>query len=108
MTVRSRNRVRISGRPGALVVVLAHGFGRDQNMWRLVVPALEEGDLRCLAVTTQAAADDCQHCGAGGDLVPVQYELAVWHGKMPWTAMPLPLGPDSVIVALSMSLLLGS
>lgn len=29
---------------------------------------------------------------AGGDLVPVQYELAVWHGKMPWTAMPLPLG----------------
>jgi sigma-B regulation protein RsbQ len=41
MNVRSRNRVRISGRPGAPVVVLAHGFGCDQNMWRLVVPALE-------------------------------------------------------------------
>jgi hypothetical protein len=31
MNVRSRNRVRISGRPGAPVVVLAHGFGCDQN-----------------------------------------------------------------------------
>jgi D-alanine-D-alanine ligase-like ATP-grasp enzyme len=41
MNVRSRNPVRISGRPGAPVVVLAHGFGCDQNMWRLVVPALE-------------------------------------------------------------------
>jgi pimeloyl-ACP methyl ester carboxylesterase len=34
MNVRLRNRVRISGRPGAPVVVLAHGFGCDQNMWR--------------------------------------------------------------------------
>lgn len=43
MNVRDRNRVRISGRPGAPVVVLAHGFGCDEheNMWRLVVPALE-------------------------------------------------------------------
>ncbi|MDJ0380397.1 alpha/beta hydrolase [Streptomyces sp. G-G2] len=41
MDVRSRNRVRVSGRPGGPVVVLAHGFGCDQNMWRLVVPALE-------------------------------------------------------------------
>jgi len=41
MNVRSRNRVRISGRPGAPVVALAHGFGCDQNMWCLVVPAPE-------------------------------------------------------------------
>ncbi|WP_331769876.1 alpha/beta hydrolase (plasmid) [Embleya sp. NBC_00888] len=41
MNVRSRNRVRVSGRAGAPVVMLAHGFGCDQNMWRLVVPALE-------------------------------------------------------------------
>lgn len=41
MDVRGRNRVRVSGRPGAPVVMLAHGFGCDQNMWRLVVPALE-------------------------------------------------------------------
>ncbi|MFG2596188.1 alpha/beta fold hydrolase [Streptomyces sp. NPDC048462] len=41
MSVRRRNRVRVSGRAGAPVVVLAHGFGCDQNMWRLVAPTLE-------------------------------------------------------------------
>ncbi|MFF3613147.1 alpha/beta fold hydrolase [Streptomyces sp. NPDC002580] len=41
MSVRNRNRVKISGRSGGPVVMLAHGFGCDQNMWRLVVPALE-------------------------------------------------------------------
>ncbi len=38
----SRNRVAVSGRTGAPVVVLAHGFGCDQGLWRLVVPLLEE------------------------------------------------------------------
>lgn len=41
MDVRSRNRVKVSGRRGGPVVVLAHGFGCDQNMWRPVLPALE-------------------------------------------------------------------
>ncbi|GAA3293313.1 alpha/beta hydrolase [Dactylosporangium vinaceum] len=41
MDVRSRNHVTVLGRPGAPVVMLAHGFGCDQNMWRLVVPLLE-------------------------------------------------------------------
>ncbi|GGJ79384.1 hydrolase [Streptomyces camponoticapitis] len=41
MTVRSRNHVTVTGRPGGPVVMLAHGFGCDQNMWRLVVPLLE-------------------------------------------------------------------
>lgn len=41
MDVRSRNHVRVTGRAGGPVVVLAHGFGCDQNMWRLVLPALE-------------------------------------------------------------------
>ncbi|MFD8425009.1 alpha/beta fold hydrolase [Streptomyces sp. NPDC059466] len=40
MDVRSRNHVTVTGRPDAPVVVLAHGFGCDQNMWRLVVPLL--------------------------------------------------------------------
>ena len=31
----------VTGRPGGPVVMLAHGFGCDQNMWRLVVPTLE-------------------------------------------------------------------
>ncbi|MGW1727823.1 alpha/beta fold hydrolase [Streptomyces sp. NPDC002306] len=41
MSVRGRNRVSVSGRAGGPVVMLAHGFGCDQNLWRLVVPALE-------------------------------------------------------------------
>ena len=41
MDVRSRNKVSLSGRAGAPVVMLAHGFGCDQNMWRLVAPTLE-------------------------------------------------------------------
>lgn len=41
MDVRSRNHVRVSGRAGGPVVMLAHGFGCDQNMWRLVMPELE-------------------------------------------------------------------
>ncbi|MER6200444.1 alpha/beta hydrolase [Streptomyces sp. NPDC001586] len=41
MDVRSRNHVAVTGRAGGPVVVLAHGFGCDQNMWRLVVPILE-------------------------------------------------------------------
>ncbi|MFE5405611.1 alpha/beta fold hydrolase [Streptomyces sp. NPDC056580] len=41
MDARSRNHVRVTGRAGAPVVMLAHGFGCDQNLWRLVVPALE-------------------------------------------------------------------
>ena len=38
--VRRRNNVRIVGR-GEQTMMLAHGFGCDQNMWRLVVPAFE-------------------------------------------------------------------
>ncbi|MFG2617282.1 alpha/beta fold hydrolase [Streptomyces sp. NPDC048507] len=41
MDVRSRNHVRVTGRTGGPVLVLAHGFGCDQNLWRAVLPALE-------------------------------------------------------------------
>ncbi|MDX2389084.1 alpha/beta hydrolase [Streptomyces sp. DK15] len=41
MSVRSRNHVRVSGRAGGSVLVLAHGFGCDQNMWHAVLPDLE-------------------------------------------------------------------
>ncbi len=32
----------VTGRHGAPVMMLAHGFGCDQNLWRLAVPALAE------------------------------------------------------------------
>lgn len=42
MDILRRNNVKVSGSPGSPVVMLAHGFGCDQNMWGLVAPALAE------------------------------------------------------------------
>ncbi|PJE97576.1 alpha/beta hydrolase [Streptomyces carminius] len=42
MDVRTRNNVTVTGRADGPVLVLAHGFGCDQNLWRLVAPALAE------------------------------------------------------------------
>lgn len=36
-----RNNVKVSGR-GETPMIFAHGFGCDQNMWRLVAPAFED------------------------------------------------------------------
>jgi sigma-B regulation protein RsbQ len=40
MDVRTRNNVVFTGRDDGPVVMLAHGFGCDQNMWRKVTPEL--------------------------------------------------------------------
>ena len=40
--VGGRNNVLITGREDGPVVMLANGFGCDQNMWRLVVPGLAD------------------------------------------------------------------
>jgi len=40
MSVKSRNNVRVSG-SGPATMMFAHGFGCDQNMWRLVAPSYE-------------------------------------------------------------------
>ncbi|MDG9718037.1 alpha/beta hydrolase [Streptomyces sp. DH24] len=40
MDIHRRNNVTVTGPDDGPVVVLAHGFGCDQNMWRLIVPAL--------------------------------------------------------------------
>ncbi|MGW6834850.1 alpha/beta fold hydrolase [Streptomyces sp. NPDC054949] len=42
MDIRRRNNVTVTGRVDGPVLLLAHGFGCDQNMWRLVAPALAE------------------------------------------------------------------
>ncbi|GGX92114.1 hypothetical protein GCM10010358_52470 [Streptomyces minutiscleroticus] len=50
MDIRRRNNVTVvgpvtgpdGGAAAGPAVVLAHGFGCDQNMWRLVVPAPAE------------------------------------------------------------------
>lgn len=40
MSVLERNNVREAG-DGSRIMVFAHGFGCDQNMWRFVAPAFE-------------------------------------------------------------------
>ncbi|MFJ9150458.1 alpha/beta fold hydrolase [Streptomyces sp. NPDC102270] len=42
MDIVSRNHVTVTGNAQGPTVVLAHGFGCDQNMWRLTVPALAD------------------------------------------------------------------
>ncbi|MEW2289516.1 alpha/beta hydrolase [Streptomyces sp. NPDC047841] len=42
MDIARRNNVTVTGNPHGRAVVLAHGFGCDQNMWRLTLPALVE------------------------------------------------------------------
>src|ERR671920_2610827 len=39
--ILQRNNVRVLGR-GTKPMLFAHGFGCDQNMWRLVTPAFED------------------------------------------------------------------
>jgi sigma-B regulation protein RsbQ len=60
--VRSRNNVVVTGRPDGRPVLLAHGFGCDQNMWRLVVPRLAR-DFRVVLF---------DHVGAG------RSDLSAW------------------------------
>ncbi|GAA3434035.1 alpha/beta fold hydrolase [Kutzneria kofuensis] len=62
MDVRGRHNVVITGNQDGPVVVLAHGFGCDQNLWRLVVPALGR-DHRVVVF---------DHVGAG------RSDLAAW------------------------------
>lgn len=42
MDILRRNNVTVTGSADGLTVLLAHGFGCDQNMWRLVLPSLTE------------------------------------------------------------------
>lgn len=67
MNVLKRNNVVTKGK-GSQVMMFAHGFGCDQNMWRFVVPAFEENYKIVLF----------DHVGAGGSdlsaFIPDKYE----------------------------------
>lgn len=41
MDIQKRNNVRVSG-SGDVTMMFAHGFGCDQNMWRLMAPAFDQ------------------------------------------------------------------
>lgn len=63
MDVRVKNNVRVTGVPDGPTVVLAHGFGCDQHLWR--------GVTALLASTCRVVLFD--HVGAGGS------DLAAWN-----------------------------
>jgi sigma-B regulation protein RsbQ len=42
MRAIARNNVHLSGKPDGRPIVFAHGFGCDQQMWRLVAPAFAD------------------------------------------------------------------
>jgi sigma-B regulation protein RsbQ len=56
MDILARNNVHVAGLRDGPVMILAHGFGCDQNMWRHVVPAFA-GTYRIVLF---------DHVGAGG------------------------------------------
>jgi len=56
VTANQRNNVRVWGPEGAQPMMFAHGFGCDQNMWRLITPAFAN-DYRIVLF---------DHVGAGG------------------------------------------
>ena len=65
MDVVARNNVVVTGPEHGPVVMLAHGFGCDQNLWRLVAPRLAE-DYRVVLF---------DHVGAG------RSDLSAWHPR---------------------------
>jgi sigma-B regulation protein RsbQ len=65
MSIKGRNNVVMVGREDGPLLMLAHGFGCDQNMWRLVVPALAE-EFRLVLF---------DHVGAG------QSDMSAWDAE---------------------------
>jgi sigma-B regulation protein RsbQ len=63
--VGGRNNVLVAGRQDGPVVMLANGFGCDQNMWRLVAPALAD-DFRVVLF---------DHVGSGHS------DMSVWDSQ---------------------------
>lgn len=83
LSVVQRNNVRIGGK-GERAIVFAHGFGCDQNMWRLVAPAFERDFCTILydqvgAGASDLSAYDPQRYGSlegyAADLVEIGREL---------------------------------
>jgi sigma-B regulation protein RsbQ len=85
LNFRQRNNVNISG-SGSTPMIFAHGYGCDQNMWRLVAPAFEEdyrvvlfdhvgagqSDLKAFDPAKYASLE-----GYGADLLEICNELAL-------------------------------
>lgn len=60
MSIVRRNNVRMTG-SGAHTLIFSHGFGCDQNMWRLVTPAFEPDYRVVLFDHVGAGKSDISH-----------------------------------------------
>jgi sigma-B regulation protein RsbQ len=86
--ILARNNVRILGH-GTTPMMLAHGFGCDQNMWRFVAPAFER-DFRIVlfdypghggaAASTQSALQYDTLDGYASDVLDICAALDLRHG----------------------------
>jgi sigma-B regulation protein RsbQ len=88
LSVLRRNNVKVAG-SGSTAMVLAHGFGCDQNMWRLVAPAFEESHrvvlfdhVGCGGSDLSAYAPEKYACleGYADDVIEICRELDITHG----------------------------
>ena len=72
MSARERHNVVEQGSPAAQPVLFAHGFGCDQNMWRMVWPAFADDhrvvlfDLAGFGGSDPAAFDPARHSTLDG------------------------------------------
>jgi sigma-B regulation protein RsbQ len=89
MSTIRRNNIRISG-SGEKVIVFAHGFGCDQNMWRFVAPAFEPDFKVVLFDHVGAGRSDLSAynpekyaslSGYAEDVVEIGHELG-WQGAI--------------------------
>lgn len=100
LSVLQRNNVQIAG-DGQRAIVFAHGFGCDQNMWRLVAPAFE-GDFRTILF---------DHVGAGGSDLAA-YDSARYASLQGYADDLIEIGrdlglKDAVFVGHSVSAMIG-
>jgi len=65
VSMRRRNNVIVTGNEDGPTLLLAHGFGCDQNLWRLVVPPLAERYRLVLFDHTGAGQSDSSAWTAG-------------------------------------------
>jgi sigma-B regulation protein RsbQ len=85
MTACARNNVHIAG-TGERTMMLAHGFGCDQNMWRYVAPVFEHSFRTILFDHVGAGGSDLSAynpskygdlCGYADDVVEIGRELGL-------------------------------
>jgi sigma-B regulation protein RsbQ len=83
--VRERNNVRVAGPSDAPTMVLAHGFGCDQSMWRFVAPVFAADhrvvlfDHSGCGASHPASWDPARHAELAGyvaDLVEIVEDVA--------------------------------